>query len=126
MAHFAEIDETNTVLRTVVVNDSDADTDESGQEFLANTLGLGGTWLKTSYNTVGGVHMNGGTPLRKNFAGPGSTYDPINDAFIPTNIYPSWTLNTTSYLWEPPTPKPIDDKWYNWDEETTSWVEIEQ
>lgn len=124
MAHFAEIDETNIVLRVLVVNDSDADTDESGQEFLANTLGFGGTWLKTSYNTVNGVHNNDGTPLRKNFAGVGSTYDPINDAFIPPATFPSWILNSDNYFWEAPTPMPTDGKIYKWDEDTTSWVEL--
>jgi len=126
MAHFAEINEDNIVIRTLKVNDEDANTDEAGQEFLANTLGFGGTWLKTSYNTVGGVHLDGGTPLRKNYAGPGSVYDPVNDAFIPAKLYPSWTLNTTSYLWEPPIPMPTDDKVYIWDEPTTSWIELEE
>jgi hypothetical protein len=65
MAHFAEIDENNIVTRVLVVNDADA---ADGQNFLANTLGLGGTWIQTSYNTSGGVHANGGTPLRKNYA----------------------------------------------------------
>ena len=124
MAHFAEINEENIVLRVLVVNDSDANTDESGQEFLANTLGFGGTWLKTSYNTVGGVHHNGGTPLRMNFAGVGSTYDSIKDAFIPPATFPSWILNSDTCRWEAPTPMPTDGKIYKWDEDTTSWVEL--
>jgi len=124
MAHFAEINEENIVVRVLVVNNSDADTDESGQEFLANTLGFGGTWLKTSYNTKGGVHLDGGTPFRMNYAAIGSTYDPINDAFIPIQTFPSWILNSETYLWEAPTPMPTDGKIYKWDEDTTSWVEL--
>ena len=124
MAHFAEINEENIVVRVLVVNNSDADTDESGQEFLANTLGFGGTWLKTSYNTIGGVHLDGGTPFRMNYAAIGSTYDPINDAFIPIQTFPSWILNSETYLWEAPTPMPTDGKIYKWDEDTTSWVEL--
>ena len=84
MAHFAEVDSDNVVLRVLVVSD---DQEERGQDFLANDLGLGGTWKKTSYNTVGGVHSNGGTPFRKNYAGIGFTFDPTaNDgegAFYP-------------------------------------------
>ena len=77
MSHFAEIDGEGTVLRVLVVAD---DKESRGQEFLADDLGLGGTWKKTSYNTVGGVHSNGGTPFRKNFAGIGYKYDAAKDA----------------------------------------------
>ena len=79
MAHFAEIDESNTVVRVLVVPDSQ---ENRGQEYLADDLGLGGTWKKTSYNTQGGVHANGGTPYRKNYAGVGYTFDAAKDAFI--------------------------------------------
>lgn len=83
-----------------------------------------GEWLQTSYNTHGGVHKNGGTPLRKNYAGIGYTYDRTRDAFIPPQPFASWTLNETTCLWDAPTPMPIDDKLYVWDETTTSWVEV--
>lgn len=117
MAHFAEVDENNIVLRVLVVDDLHQ---SNGQEFLANTLGLGGTWIKTSYNTHAGVHNNGGTPLRKNYAGIGYTYDSVRDAFIPPKPYPSWVLNETSCVYEAPVAYPTDGQ-YTWNEETTSW-----
>ena len=120
MAHWAEIDSDNIVTRVLVV----ADDKEDGQTFLAEDLGLGGTWKKTSYNTVGGVHTNGGTPYRKNFAGIGYKFDAAKDAFIPAKPFTSWTLNETTCLWEAPTPMPTDDKRYVWDEPTTSWKEV--
>jgi hypothetical protein len=122
MAHFAEIDAEGTVLRVLVVADAQED---RGQEFLADDLGLGGTWKKTSYNTVGGVHSNGGTPYRKNYAGIGFKYDNALDAFIPPKPFASWDLNEDTCLWEAPTPMPTDDKMYAWDEDTTSWKEVE-
>ena len=118
MAHFAEIDENGIVLRVLVVDNAQ---ESNGQDFLANTLGLGGTWVKTSYNTVGGVHTNGGTPLRKNYAGIGYTYDSDRDAFIPPKPFASWTLNEDSCLWEAPVAYPTDGSMYTWNEETTSW-----
>lgn len=122
MAHFAEIDENSIVTRVLVVADEQA---ERGQEFLANDLGLGGVWKQTSYNTLGGVHKNGGTPLRKNYAGIGYTYDPVRDAFYAPKPFPSWTLNDETCLWEAPTPMPTDGKLYVWDEPTTSWKETD-
>lgn len=82
-----------------------------------------GEWIQTSYNTQGGVHKNGGTPLRGNFAGVGFTYDQANDVFYAPQPYPSWTVNQTTWLWEAPVAKPDDDKSYKWDETTTSWIE---
>jgi hypothetical protein len=117
MAHFAEVGENNIVLRVLVVDDSQ---ESNGQNFLANTLGLGGTWIKTSYNTLGGVHNKGGTPLRKNYAGIGYTYDSERDAFIAPKPYASWILNETSCLWEAPVAMPTEGL-YTWNEETTSW-----
>jgi hypothetical protein len=103
MAHFAEIDQDNKVIRVLVVPD---DQEDRGQEYLANDLGLGGTWLKTSYNTYGGVHRTGGTPLRKNYAGIGMTYDAERDAFISEKPDPNWTLNEKTCLWEDPNAQP--------------------
>jgi hypothetical protein len=99
MAHFAEIDETFTVVRVLVVPDSEQ---ERGQEFLANDLKLGGTWIQTSYNTFAGQHSLGGTPLRKNYAGVGYTYDPVRDAFIPPKPGDEYTLNEDTCQWELP------------------------
>ena len=99
MAHFARINDTDTVTEILVIPD---DQEHRGQEFLANDLGLGGTWIQTSYNTHGGQHSEGGTPLRKNYAGIGYTYDPARDAFIPPQPDPTWTLNEDTCLWEAP------------------------
>jgi hypothetical protein len=83
-----------------------------------------GEWIQTSYNTQGGVHSQGGTPLRKNYAGVGYTYDRTRDAFIPPQPYASWTLNEDTCLWESATPYPTDGKSYTWDEPTLTWVEL--
>ena len=83
-----------------------------------------GEWIQTSYNTHGGQHTNGGTPLRKNYAGVGYTYDKTRDAFIPPKPFASWVLNEETCLWNAPTPMPTDGKHYEWDEPTTSWKEI--
>lgn len=102
MAHFAEIDPaTSTVLRTLVVPD---DQESRGAQFLANDLGLGGTWIQTSYNTRFGVHINGGTPLRLNYAEPGFTYDASLDGFIcpKPEDHPDWVLDTSTGAWKPP------------------------
>ena len=122
MAHFAEIDENSIVTRVLVVDNANED---NGQEFLANTLGLGGTWIKTSYNTSGGVHNNGGTPLRKNYAGIGYSYDAQRDAFIPPKPFNSWVLNEDTCLWNAPTPMPVEEgKMFRWVEEDLNWQEI--
>ena len=122
MAHFAEIDNNNIVLRVLVVSNSQ---EHRGQDFLANDLGLGGTWIQTSYNTLGGVNINGGTPLRKNYAGYGYTYDPVLDAFIPPKPFDSWILNQDTCIWYAPTPMPvIEGKYYYWSEEDLNWQEI--
>jgi len=90
-----------------------------------------GEWIQTSYNTRGGVHYDpetgepdDGTPLRKNYAGIGFTYDVSKDAFIPPQPYDSWTLDDDTCLWEAPVAYPDDGLLYKWDEDTTSWVEI--
>ena len=122
MAHFAVIDGDNIVTRVLVVNDADA---SDGQNFLANTLGLGGTWKQTSYNTSGGVHSTGGTPFRKNYAGIGYTYDSGRDAFIPPKPYASWLLNEDTCLWDAPTPMPVEEgKIFKWVEEDLNWQEV--
>ena len=121
MAHFAEIDENNIVTRVLVV---DNDQEDRGQEFLATDLGLGGTWIKTSYNTIAGVHSNGGTPLRKNYAGIGYTYDSVRDAFYAPKPFASWILDEETCTWNAPTPMPVEEgKFFTWNEETTSWEE---
>ncbi len=121
MAHFAQVDENNIVTQVLVVSDQDAG---NGQDFLANTLGLGGTWIQTSYNTAGGVHKNGGTPLRKNYAGIGYTYDSGRDAFIAPKPFNSWLLDEETCLWNAPVARPEGDGIYTWNEETLSWDEV--
>jgi len=109
--HYAKI-ENNIVTQVIVAEEEFFDT------FVDLTPG---EWIQTSYNTQGGVHSEGGTPLRKNFAGIGYTYDKDRDAFIEPKPYASWTLNETTCLWEAPIAYPDDGKKYSWNEETTSW-----
>lgn len=122
MAHFAEIDENGVVLRVLVVDNAQ---ENDGENFLANTLGLGGTWVQTSYNTIGGVHTNGGTPFRKNYAGVGYTYDANRDAFIPPKPFESWVLNEETCTWDAPIAEPNDENIYRWNEDTGAWDLIE-
>jgi hypothetical protein len=82
-----------------------------------------GEWIQTSYNTQEGVHKLGGTPLRKNYAGIGYTYDRVRDAFIPPQPYPSWILNEDTCIWHSPVSIPSGDKQYYWDEPSVSWKE---
>lgn len=110
MAHFAEV--TDGVVERVIV----ADTKEWCE---AN---LGGTWIQTSYNTNGGVHTLGGTPLHKNYAGIGYSFD--GTGFAAPQPYPSWTLNADTYQWAAPTAMPDDGNRYTWDEPTLAWVEV--
>ena len=83
--------------------------------------GKGGLCRRTSYNTIGGVHQNGGTPFRKNYAGVGYTYDPVRDAFYAPQPFESWTLNEDTCLWECPVEKPEGEYW--WKEDTGEWVD---
>ena len=118
MAHFAEIDENNIVLRVIVGVDEPHDGETIYREL------TGTNWKKTSYNTVAGVHQLGGTPFRKNYAGIGYTYDTQRDAFIAPKPYPSWVLDENTCCWNPSVTIPNDGKLYTWDESTTSWIEI--
>jgi hypothetical protein len=119
MAHFAKLDANNIVTFVTVGRQED---DGKEAELCART---GDVYKQTSYNTHGGVHALGGTPLRKNYAGIGYTYDAGRDAFIPPKPYASWLLNETTCLWDAPVAYPDDGKRYSWDEATTSWVEVE-
>jgi hypothetical protein len=119
MAHFAELDENNVVLRVLVV---DNEHENRGAEYLAVDCGLGGNWIQTSFNTQGGEHLRGGTPFRKNFAGVGMIFDEARNAFIAPSPYPSWVLNEDTCTWEAPvlmpTPHPLC---YSWEEDTQEW-----
>jgi hypothetical protein len=121
MAHYAFLDSNNIVTEVIVGKDEG----ENGIDWEQHYGDFRGQVCKrTSYNTAGGVHSNGGTPYRKNYAGIGFTYDAGRDAFIPPKPYASWTVNETSCIWEAPIPLPQDGKRYTWDEPTTSWIEI--
>ena len=115
MAHFAQIDENNIVTRVLVIEQDVVDTGLFGEP---------SSFVQTSYNTQGGVHKLGGTPLRKNYAGIGYTYDVERDAFISPKPFNSWILNEDTCLWNSPVSMPNDGKSYIWDEESTSWIEI--
>lgn len=124
MAHFAEIDENNIVIRVLVVPDEE---EHRGHEFLSQDLGLGGNWLKTSYNTFMGEHLMGGTPYRLNYAASGSIYDPELDAFMLPQPFPSFTLDTQTGAWIPPVPMPenTETHYHIWNEENLNWDMIE-
>jgi len=123
MTHFAKVE--NGIVTQVIVAEQDF---VDAQE---------GTWVQTSYNTIGGVHIDpetrepdGGVALRKNYAGIGYIYDSDRDAFYVPQPYPSWILNESSCIWEAPIPVPDDENMYEWDEEayqadnTTGWIII--
>jgi hypothetical protein len=116
MSHFAKLDENNVVVFVTVGRQED---DGKEAKLSART---GDVYKQTSYNTRGGVHVLGGTPFRKNFAGIGYTYDAQRDAFIPPKPFNSWVLDEDTCLWQAPIPKP--DGEYTWDEETLAWVEV--
>ncbi len=121
MSHFAKLDENNIVTFVTVGRQED---DGLEAELCERT---GDVYRQTSYNTYGGVHTLGGTPLRKNYAGIGFTYDEDRDAFIPPQPYPSWTLDEATCLWEAPVTYPTDGNNYSWDENSQNWiVEVDQ
>ena len=129
MSHFAKV--INGIVEQVIVAE---------QDFInSGAVGDSSQWVQTSYNTRLGVHYNPETgepsadqskALRKNYAGVGYSYDPVRDAFIPPQPFPSWLLNEETCNWYPPVPLPADSgigdppKFYEWDEETVSWVEV--
>lgn len=120
MAHFAELDENNVVLRVIVVADKDT-ADANGVE--KENIGVafcerlfGGKWVQTSYNAS----------IRKNYAGKGYVYNSEIDAFVAPKPYDSWVLDNDTACWEAPTPMPEDGQEYVWSEETTSWEVISQ
>lgn len=116
MSHFAKIE--NNIVTSVIVAE---------QDFInSGVVGNPSDWVQTSYNTRGGIHVNGGTPLRKNFAGIGYTYDVEKDAFIPPKPHGSWLLNEETCLWGSPVPYPEDGKSYVWDEENIAWKLVDE
>lgn len=131
MAHFAKIGPGNIVEEVVVVHDNEASTEEAGQSFLNSVYGTNDVWKQTSYNTKQGIHVLGGIPFRKNYAGKGYFYDQNRDAFIPPKptiknlICNSWVLNEDKCVWEPPIAPPNDGFRYIWDESIQNWEKVE-
>jgi hypothetical protein len=112
MAHFAKIED-GIVVQVNVIDE---------EYFNANRENrYTGQWVQTSYNTHGGVHLLGGTPLRKNYAGIGFTYDEVRDAFYAPKPYPSWILNEDTCIWEAPIPMPESVGNWEWNEDTQQW-----
>jgi hypothetical protein len=120
MAHYAELNHENVVIRVIPGWDENI---KSGMEQVY-LLETGNIWKRTSYNTVGGQHPEG-KPFRKNYAGIGYKYDAQRDAFIPPQPFPSWTLNEDTCLWDAPVPIPTDGQIYGWDEASLAWVALE-
>ena len=112
MSHFAKIE--NGIVTQVIV--AEQDVIDSGL--------FGEGWIQTSYNTIGNKHPEN-RPLRGNYAGIGYTYDAKNDVFYAPQPFPSWLLNTTTWLWEAPTAMPVDGQLYKWDEPTLSWIKTD-
>jgi len=126
MASFAKIGLNNKVIEVLSVHNNElldangVEQEVNGIDFLTKLTGWA-IWKQTSYNTNAGVHSFGGTPLRKNHASIGMTYDEDKDAFIPKKPYASWILNEDTCLWEAPVALPDTENRYNWNEETTTW-----
>ena len=117
MAHYAFLDE-NYIVTEVIVGK-----DESNFDWERHYGDIRGQLCKrTSYNTVGGVHKEGGTPFRKNYAGIGYTYDPVRDAFIPPKPYSKFILDEESCLWRAPVQMPDDGNIYRWDDDSGAWI----
>ncbi len=130
MASFAKIGlngkviAVHSVVNEVLHDSNGIEREDIGVDFLTKLHGWA-IWKQTSYNTHGGVHSSGGTPLRKNYAAIGYTYDEDRDAFIPKKPFNSWVLNETTCLWESPIPYPQDNNKYKWNEQNQSWDLIE-
>ena len=122
MSYFAKIDENNIVTNVIAISQENINTGNWGSPEI---------WVQTSYNTRGGIHYapnsnnpDSGIALRKNYAGKGYIYDSTRDAFYTPQPFPSWTLDDDTCVWNAPVAYPDDDKMYSWDEDTTSWVEV--
>jgi hypothetical protein len=138
MAYFAEIDESNLVIRVLALNNNNVldsagnEVESVGAKYLSD--GFGGTWKQTSYNTRSGVHHDGdgkpddGIALRANYCGKGWVYNEEHDIFHPQQPFPSWTLDTIKGQWNPPVPMPDDagpEKRYTWNEDDQQWDEVD-
>ena len=139
MAHFAKLGTGNIIETVEVVHNNIATTEKAGVDFLNNLYNSRDVWKQTSYNTHGGVHRLDGTPLRKNYAGIGYTYDSDRDAFYSEKPYPSWTLDESTCYWKAPVEYPppkgglvveggtgeeTNRVQYVWDEPSTNWIVV--
>tara|TARA_R110000744_G_scaffold53576_1_gene114366 strand:- start:3512 stop:3931 length:420 start_codon:yes stop_codon:yes gene_type:complete len=133
MAHFAKINDDNEVLTVLAVDNSDANTEAKGQTYLeTHNNWPADKWIQCSYNTRANVHLLGGTPFRANYPGIGDKWDSTNLIFHKTQPYASWTLNTTTGLWEAPIPMPnttytdstgtVLSDFYAWNEDNQEWI----
>jgi len=119
MAHYAFLD-TNNIVTEVITGKDEGEENTDWEVHYGNFRNQ--VCKRTSYNTSGGQHNNGGIPYRKNYAGIGYTYDKDRDAFIPPSPFPSFLLNEETCLWEAPVPYPTDGERYTWNEEELEWV----
>jgi len=111
MGHFAKVN--NGKVEQVIVAEAD---------FFNHFVDTSpGTWIQTSYNTIGGQHTQGGTPLRGNYAGIGYTYDAVNDVFYAPQPFPSWTISAPTWTWTAPVAMPTDGGQYTWNEANQAW-----
>jgi len=117
MAHYAFLDE-NNIVTLVIVGKDEGEDGIDWEQWYGDFRGQ--VCRRTSYNTTGNVHSNGGTPYRGNYACIGYTYRADIDAFVPPQPYPSWTLDS-NVVWQPPVPLPSNDKIYQWDENNQAW-----
>ena len=128
MASFAKIENNivitvHSVVNEVLKDSNGVEQENIGIQFLKTLYNEpNANWKQTSYNTIGGVHLLGGTPFRKNHAGIGYTYDSNRDAFIPPKPYNSWILNEQTCNWNAPIPYPNDGQRYSWNEENQNWT----
>ena len=117
MAHFAELDAANTVLRVVVISNDEIlneglEDEAMGIQRCKELFGATTNWKQTSYNAN----------IRKNYAGTGYLYDSDRDAFIAPQPFASWSLDETVCQWQPPKPFPTDGRVYTWNESLLRWT----
>ena len=125
MAHFAKLED-GKVTGVYVIHNNEllvdgVEQESKGIEFITKVMG-DGTYVQTSYNTYSGVHSGDKTPIRKNYAGIGYSYDSERDAFIPPNAFNSWSLDEDTCQWVPPVARPTSDHPYEWNEESQEWL----
>jgi hypothetical protein len=125
MAHYAFLDDNNIVTQVITGRDEDEVVDgiTDWEAYYGGRHGQ--TCKRTSYNTFRGTHLSGGIPFRKNYASIGMMYDAVRDAFYGVQPFPSWVLDEDTCLWDAPVPYPDDGLYYEWDEDTVSWVQID-